>query len=126
MTISSRGTSADQYATISRTGRTPFAESRRPGRAVQHQRNQLAREPVHRLPIRPAHADAHLHFRRIGIRRRRRTVARIHAEKLRVDLSNRRPSAASRCRTIRSAARAFSIACGHEYTSVPIAFHPLA
>ena len=78
-----------------------LTESRRARRPVQHQRNQLAREAIHRFLIRPTNSDANLHLRRVRDFRRHRAPGTRSRRKTRIDLvelSARDPSAAAaRC-----------------------------
>jgi hypothetical protein len=65
--------------------RTAVAEPGRAGRAVEHQRNQLAREAVDGFAVLPAHADAQLNSGGSGFGGAAGPVAGVHAEELGVD-----------------------------------------
>src|ERR1039457_3031485 len=68
-----------------------FAISGAARRTGEYQRNHLAREAIHGALVGAAHADAHLHLRRIVGRPRRRAVAGIHTEVFGVDFVKAQP-----------------------------------
>ena len=73
------------------------------------------------LLILAARANANLDLGRVADRAARRPMTCVVAEVLRVDFIELQPELLSLARTIRSAACAFSSACGQLYTSVPMA-----
>src|SRR5574340_464704 len=121
---SSRGTSAEKYATTPRTGGRPSPYPVAPGGpfrtsgASSRVKRSTAALSIDRTPIRNCTSGGSGFGGAAG-------PWHAFTPKNSVWISSKRsPSPASRARTMRSAARAFSSASGHEYTSVPMAFHP--